>query len=187
MVPKNSLYPQNVLDRFWAKVDKKSPAECWEWTAAKNEHGYGIIRIDGKNVKAHRIALANGSIEPPSSVKALHSCDNPPCVNPSHLRWGTQMENIEDMHSRGRRVYNRKQKAEKPEPKPAAGKYSFVTHCKYGHEFTEGNTRMKPNPAVRGGCERQCITCRKEASKKQAAARKKARHERGLIRKRKAL
>lgn len=34
-------------------------------------------------------------------MQALHSCDNPPCVNPHHLRWGTNRENALDRAERG--------------------------------------------------------------------------------------
>ncbi len=117
-------YPEETLERFWKKVEVRGPDECWLWQAATNEHGYGIIRINGKNVKAHRVALSRGAVEPPPDVAALHSCDNPPCVNPRHLRWGTQQDNIRDMHERARRVYTRSPKKPKPLPLPRAGRFS---------------------------------------------------------------
>jgi hypothetical protein len=35
-------------------------------------------------------------------MSVLHRCDNPPCVNPSHLFLGTQTDNIKDRTSKGR-------------------------------------------------------------------------------------
>ena len=85
------------LETFWAKVNK-TPS-CWIWTAYTNKKGYGVVSINGKKLLAHRVsfALANGYM-PDAFV--LHSCDNPSCVNPDHLREGTHCENMEDMKIR---------------------------------------------------------------------------------------
>jgi hypothetical protein len=55
----------------------------------------------GRKAKAHRVAwqLENGS---PGDLCVLHRCDNPPCVNPSHLFIGTQLDNIRDRTAKGR-------------------------------------------------------------------------------------
>lgn len=88
--------------RFWAKV-QKGP-ECWLWTGARHGQGYGLLTCHG-TLKAHRASffLANGYIHLDGSV--LHTCDNPSCVNPDHLRLGTQRENIADMDAKGRRKF----------------------------------------------------------------------------------
>jgi hypothetical protein len=57
-----------------------------------------------KHRLAHPVALELHSGEPADGRKCLHSCDNPPCCNPSHLLWGTQADNIKDMDAKGRRV-----------------------------------------------------------------------------------
>lgn len=104
MLPKNALYPQDVLDRFWAKVEKKSPAECWEWTAARHDRGgYGLINIDRSTVRANRISLAIKLGRPLlEGMVARHTCDNPPCCNPNHLIEGTPLDNMRDANSRDR-------------------------------------------------------------------------------------
>lgn len=85
------------MDRFWDKVDIRGDDDCWEWTQKRHARGYGIFWHEGKNVRANRMALilSNKPI-PNDSAMALHSCDNPPCCNPKHLRWGTASENTDD-------------------------------------------------------------------------------------------
>jgi len=85
---------------------------CHEWQGAKDARGYGFIRFDGRQVRTHRAALAVSLNMPklllPQSntgwqgTYALHSCDNPSCINPSHLRLGSADDNSADMVARGR-------------------------------------------------------------------------------------
>lgn len=95
------------LERLWAKVDRRSPEKCWEWKAGKCGNGYGTIwmgtRRQGGKVYAHRLTyeLSHGQI--PEGLFVLHRCDNPSCVNPSHLFVGTAGDNIRDAYSKGRR------------------------------------------------------------------------------------
>lgn len=105
--------PQTLAERFWSKVNKNGPTlreglgPCWLWTAATNEHGYGVMRPAGRRsgptAKAHRVSaeLAGLDID---GKNVLHACDNPPCVNPAHLRVGDQRENVRDAMSRDRHV-----------------------------------------------------------------------------------
>ena len=89
--------------RFWNKVDKLGADDCWEWQACKSSYGYGQLNLSGKIQYAHRISweLANKQ-DIPKNMDICHRCDNPPCVNPSHLFLGTRADNQRDSWNKGR-------------------------------------------------------------------------------------
>jgi hypothetical protein len=93
---------ENISERFWSKVNKTET--CWLWTAGIfQQGGYGQFCIRrGFPARAHRISwiMSYGNI--PDGMDILHDCDNPLCVNPSHLWVGTPKENIRDAVKRGR-------------------------------------------------------------------------------------
>lgn len=91
-----------IAARFWAKVARAADHECWEWQGRKTPKGYGAASVRSKPAQAHRVAwrLANGEIPP--ALFVLHGCDNPACCNPSHLRLGTHVENMDDRRLRNR-------------------------------------------------------------------------------------
>jgi hypothetical protein len=94
---------QTVEERFWSKVDRRSAAECWPWLASHGQHGYGWFRLEGKMTRAHRVAWMLHHGRSPHGRVIRHTCDNPPCCNPAHLRSGSQAENVADIDERGRR------------------------------------------------------------------------------------
>lgn len=92
--------------RFWRYANRTDPDKCWEWTGKRQKAGYGRFGISTENhVGAHRFSfqMANGYL--PDLV--MHTCDNPPCVNPAHLVAGTKQMNYDDMVAKGRRVTDR--------------------------------------------------------------------------------
>lgn len=94
-------------ERFWAKVALPNERGCREWLGGRNDNGYGWFYgrfRDGRpKIYAHRFAYIQAYGEPPLETPfILHSCDNPPCCELTHLRAGTQKENVSDRESRGR-------------------------------------------------------------------------------------
>jgi hypothetical protein len=98
-----------IEDRFWSKVEKGEG--CWEWTTATSAHGYGVFFLGRK------LGKATGKKQTPASRVSfyfangywpdvcMHTCDNPPCVNPAHLKSGTTADNIADCLTKGRNAY----------------------------------------------------------------------------------
>ena len=91
------------LGSFKAKYAERGSDECWNWTAANDGHGYGVFKLNNRNIKAHRIAcvIATGE-QIPESMCVLHACDNRSCVNPRHLSVGDKKKNAREMVERGR-------------------------------------------------------------------------------------
>lgn len=97
-----------ALDRFWAKVDRRGPDECWTWMGSRSPKGYGVLGTieDGRpaSVRAHRLSYTLNVGPIPVGLMVCHRCDNPPCVNPAHLWVGTASDNQRDAYAKGRRV-----------------------------------------------------------------------------------
>lgn len=95
--------------RFWIKVAPPNADQCWEWQGNTSHKGYGLIKINGLQQRAHRVVwqLVNGPI--PEGLHVLHECDNRSCVNPAHLFLGTNTDNIEDAWAKGRGIFRHPQ------------------------------------------------------------------------------
>lgn len=129
-------------ERFWAKVDKNGPVPeyrpdlgpCWLWTAS-GVGGYGRFGITAKEkVLAHRYAwiLEYGAI--PDALEPDHLCRVLLCVRTKHLELVTHAENV--------------RRGVSP---PAV--HATKTHCRWDHEFSPENTRIRANGS------RFCIAC----------------------------
>lgn len=110
--------------RFWTKVSiPVDKSQCWEWIGAKDPNGYGRFNLGGKKgptILAHRFAyeLANAGMS--EGLHVCHRCDNPGCVNPSHLFLGTHQDNMKDMLEKGRSQHV-------PHPGEQAGNHKLTT------------------------------------------------------------
>ncbi len=96
-------------EKFWGKVEVRDKDQCWIWRGPTNTSGYGMFGAR----RATHFALEISGKRNPGGVHVLHSCDNRICVNPLHLRWGTNEENVKDMIDRKRHHNNRKKECVK--------------------------------------------------------------------------
>ena len=97
---------QSDLKRFSDKVDKSNGEDsCWNWKAGVDYDGYGKFWFLDDTIRAHRFAwfVVNGAI-PSDTPFVCHTCDNPSCVNPSHLFIGSSDDNILDMMIKDRHL-----------------------------------------------------------------------------------
>ena len=94
----------NLLSRFEAKYIPEPNSGCWLWLGAWNDKGYGQFYFPPRNmVSAHTVSwiIHRGDRK---GLSVLHSCDMRCCVNPDHLRLGTQQDNVDDREARQRRA-----------------------------------------------------------------------------------
>lgn len=94
---------KSLKARFMAGVKKNSNG-CWSWTKHSGTDRVGQIFVDGQAEPAHRIAYRTFRGAPPSGKVLRHTCGNSKCVNPAHLKPGSQAENnrdtVKDGHNR---------------------------------------------------------------------------------------
>ncbi len=119
---KGTAEREDVLERFFAKVNKTS--SCWNWiNISRKGHGYGRFWWNGQGIQAHRFAYLLFISDIPNNLVIDHICRNKSCVNVNHLRLITNKENI--LIGNGAPAVN-----------------SRKTHCNRGHEFNFSNTHI---------------------------------------------
>lgn len=95
--------PTDPVIRFWKKVDRRGDDECWDWIAGTTKFGYGAFGVTSRDTRAaHRYCWELFHPRLLDGECLLHSCDNPRCVNPAHLRIGTRTDNSRDKCERNR-------------------------------------------------------------------------------------
>lgn len=96
--------PRSIEDRFWEKVVPTDPNDCWIWQGSFHSRGYGQLWHNEIQhcIGAHRVSLLIKTGILSETLEVCHTCDNPPCVNPNHLFFGTAQDNALDREAKQR-------------------------------------------------------------------------------------
>jgi hypothetical protein len=101
-----------LAQRLSKQIAVGAQDDCWPWRAARNNKGYGVIRLGGSGggrlILAHRAAFEIEFGPIPAGADVLHVCDNPACCNPRHLSTGDHAKNMMEMAERGRSAIGRR-------------------------------------------------------------------------------
>lgn len=97
----------SIEKRFWSRVTQLPEDDdgCWLWQGKKDRDGYGIVRANGRDFRAHRVAYMLFWTESiAKDVLIRHLCNTRACCRPDHLRTGTALDNARDRDQSGRGV-----------------------------------------------------------------------------------
>ena len=95
------MIEKEVIDRFNKNYQVIPKTNCWEWTGYYKTKFYGGFGYKKRTYLAHRFSLMIQG-QDPTGYFVCHHCDNPKCVNPSHLYLGDVRTNCQDMKDRNR-------------------------------------------------------------------------------------
>jgi hypothetical protein len=101
MSTQKGRWPDPIV-RVLSKIERRGDDECWPYHGKRHPEGHAQVWYQGKKWYAHRLVytLLVGPI--PDGMVACHRCDNPPCMNPAHLFFGTIADNNADKVAKGR-------------------------------------------------------------------------------------
>ena len=99
-----SIIDDLVMKRVYDKCRSSGGCLVWCGSMSKKVGGYGRINISGRLYGVHRVAWTHKNGEIQDGEVVLHSCDNPLCCNTDHMSVGSQLDNVTDMHSKGRAI-----------------------------------------------------------------------------------
>lgn len=132
-IPDELAFPA-LLQRL-IKRSKRTRNGCLEWMGWRTAVGYGSTSFRCKPHATHRLMYLAAIGPIPDGMQVLHSCDNPPCMNPRHLSLGSGQENMQQSVERGRHFE------------------AMKTHCDRGHELAGENLYVCRDKR------RHCKTC----------------------------
>jgi hypothetical protein len=92
------------VDNFWNKIEMIPEHPCWEWIGQKDKDGYGRLKMNRRDLRAHRLSYEIHKGVIPQGRLVCHTCDNTSCVNPNHLFLGTHRDNVRDCINKNRRA-----------------------------------------------------------------------------------
>lgn len=132
---------EKLMARMSAKIVRGAEG-CWDWVGA-TVRGRACIRYRGSSMSAPRLSkVITDKAWPAEGMFACHSCDNPRCMNPAHIWWGTNQDNIRDAAEKGRLAQQQK------------------TNCQNGHPLSGENLRLSSKG------HRICRTCAAERQRR---------------------